>query len=173
MKVSSLLVTMTLGLGLAPRSDAQRIARVALRLADGASTHATFPVDRLASSADARQQPGRRFSPVGTIGGGIAGGAVGMFAGFYAGAATAEGCVGEDCGLYSALLGAALGEAIGVGLGAHLGSRSPNHGNLVLTSLTSVGIGLIGGLLAVPMGPAALVVVPVSQLAAAWAIESR
>jgi hypothetical protein len=95
-----------------------------------------------------------------------------MFAGLYAGAATAEGCVGEDCGLYPALLGAALGEAIGVGIGAHLGSRSPNHGNMVMTSLTSVGILVIGGLLAAPTGQAALVIVPAGQIAAAWAIEA-
>lgn len=173
MKVSRLLLAMTLGICLAPRSDAQRIAPVALRAADSAPIYTTSPVDKLSPDADTQQLSRQRFSPVGTIAGGIAGGAIGFVAGMYAGAATAEGCNGEDCGLYPAILGAALGEAIGLGLGAHLGSRSPNHGNIVLTSLTSVAIGLVGGMLAVPMGPAALAVVPVGQLAAAWAIESR
>jgi hypothetical protein len=172
MKVSRLLLATTLGICLAPRSDAQRIAPVAPRTADSAPVYTTPPVDKLSPDADTQQLPRPKFSRVGTVAGGIAGGAIGMVAGFYAGAAAAEGCTGEDCGLYPALLGGALGESIGLAVGAHLGSRSPNHGNIVLTSLTSVAVGVVGGLLAAPTGQAALVIVPVGQLAAAWAIEA-
>ncbi len=191
MMVSRLLLATTLAFCVAPRSDAQRIAPVApvaLRSADAepgdavsysevistASIPAASPVARLAPSAGATAQAGSasRFSPAGTIVGGVVGGGLGLAAGFFVGAMAAEGCNGEDCGLVPALVGGAIGETIGLAVGAHVGSRSSRHENILTSSLASAGVALLGGLAAIPTNGAALFLVPVGQLAAAYMIES-
>ena len=181
MMVSRLLLATTLAVCVAPRSDAQRVTPVALRSADAAmafdvttAAHSDMkqPIDKLALPANAPAAQGPSFNSTGTIVGGVLGGAAGMTAGFFLGAALAEGCSGEDCGLVPAVVGATIGETLGLAIGAHLGSRSTKHQTLVTSTLASVGVAAIGGLLAIPTGGAALFVVPIGQLAAVYAIES-
>jgi hypothetical protein len=157
------------------RSEAQRLAPVALRVSDRAPIASMPAYASMMLRRDTVPVADITFSPVGTVLGGISFGLIGTVAGFFAGLAIPIGCRGE-CGLESGVPGAALGEAVGVAVGAHLGSRSPHHGNIVLTSLASAAI-LVGGIrLSAAMPREAGITVPLTlamQLAAAWAIESR
>jgi len=148
-------------------SYAQRIEPVAA-FSRSVSTDAT---SRQSAQIEAPKGP---FLTWGGVGGGIVGGTVGIFGGMLAGVALAHvgTCAGEDCSLGSALAGAAVGEMIGLAVGAHVGSAS--RGNLVVSALTSVGIGAAGALaLRRPGGaaPAIALAIPVLQLAAVLALE--
>jgi hypothetical protein len=112
------------------------------------------------------------------IAGSVAGGVVGAYLGIVAGAASAQGCTTDMCGFGPALLGFAVGESIGVALGAHIGAGG--RGNVALSSLASFGILVTGSVLAASVsqigagaGTLAIPLVPVLQIAAALALESR
>ena len=110
----------------------------------------------------------------GGVGGGILGGTMGVFGGMLAGVAWANTskCVGEDCSLGAGLVGAALGEAIGLAVGAHAGSSG--QGNLAVSVLASVGIGVAGALaLRRPSAaaPGIALSIPVLQLVSVLALE--
>jgi len=183
MTASRLLLTMMLGMCVARPSEAQRLAPaapVALRQADmpfvAVVERPGAPLAVRAASADTIPVPEREISQIGTIIGGVGGGLVGAALGLAIGAGSAEGCHGDMCGLGNVVLGLAIGESLGVGIGSHLGSRSPHHGNVVLTTLTSAAI-LVGGTMlgaAMQQGGAIMIpLTPAMQLAAAWAIESH
>jgi hypothetical protein len=173
-----------------PPSEAQRVAPVALRASDApplvvaapaaAPTSAPFLGAPVAIARDTVPEPVPEISTVGTVVGGVIGGVAGTFLGAVIGAGATSGCQGDLCGLEGALLGVLVGEPLGLGIGSHIGSRSRTHGNIALTSLTSVAI-LVGGVIAgVGMGhaagPAGMFMIPLTpalQLATAVAIETH
>jgi hypothetical protein len=185
MNATRLLLATVLSVAAAMPSEAQRLAPlapVAYNAAHELDVAAATVVERVDAPLAVRAAPRdtlparRELSRTGAMIGGIGGAVVGAFAGVAIGAGSAEGCHGEDCGLVQAVLGFALGESLGLAVGTHLGSRSTEHSNIILTTLTSTAILVGGTFIGAGMQQAGVVMVPltpVMQLAAAWAIESH
>lgn len=110
---------------------------------DGPTRLLAQEVAEPAPAAEERPDEGSRWTSYGM---GIAIGAAGFTAGALLGAALEGDCDGFACADEAFLVGSALG-AIGAGAGVHLGNGS--RGNVWLTLLTSVGIGMAGAAAAV------------------------
>lgn len=180
-----LLVAGLLALGAAQQVEAQRLAPLAPVATSspsemeivpvGIAEHADAPIALRRASRDTLPTP-RALSRTGAMIGGIGGAVAGALLGTAIGAGTAQGCHGEFCGLAEAALGFAMGESLGLAVGTHLGSGSREHGNIVLTTLTSAVILVGGTMLGASAGRAGVIMVPLTpalQLMSVWAIENR
>src|SRR5687768_633997 len=116
------------------------------------------------------EQPGGR--PAGwLVVGGVGGGGVGMIGGMIIGALM-DGPADEDCidfcfgpGL---ILGTLVGEVAGVALGVHLANR--RRGSLPIGLLTSAGLVILGGLVALE-APEVFLFIPVAQIIGSIQVE--
>lgn len=167
--IAPLLAVLTLLL--APPAHAQLADPAAVVGPQAWSPMVTPPVTT-PSVRSVQPQRGRPSDAVLAVGG-VLGGGAGLMAGMIAGAFL-DGPPPEDCIDFcfgpGIIIGGLAGEALGVALGVHL--VNGRRGSLPLGMLTSAGIltvGAIGG----NDVPEMLVIVPVSQILAAVAVERR
>jgi hypothetical protein len=170
--LSFLAIAGPLGVVVAPSCEAQHLAPVGVRWVDAMPAADTVPVNA-AALPDSTREPINR---VGGVVGGVLGGALGALAGIALGVHQSQGCSEEFCDIASGIVGFAIGEPIGVAVGTHFGARG--HGNVLLSSITSFGLLVVGGVvtaganqLAPPLGLLTAVAVLTLQIMAALAIE--
>lgn len=157
-------------LGCAPRCGAQYATPLGMR--NEARPSAAGESLRAATAMSDTVPVRGRINRTGGVIGGVLGGALGAALGAVVGYQSVGDCIGEDCGLLAGALGLLIGESVGVAAGTHIGARG--HGNLLLTSLASFGLGTAGTLIGASIGEVGvvfLVVVPAGQIATVLAME--
>jgi hypothetical protein len=177
MTASRLLLTMLLGLCAARPSEAQRRAPVApepYRLPElvvrTEVEQPGVPAQRQ-PKLETNSEPSMSGAVIGGLGGGMVGGAIGLAIGA---GSMQKSCRGPGC-IVPVVVGLMIGESLGVSVGTHVGARSPHHGNVVLTTLTSAALFAVGVAAGSSAGQGAVMMLPLTaaaQIATAWAIES-